>query len=53
MILASFQFENSLAKAWFLQETFLLANTSVMVNLEILFLAFNKVDANFAKRELI
>ena len=44
IVLASFQIENKLEKAWFFQETFLLANTSVEVVLGIPFFTFSNAD---------
>ena len=53
MIIATFQVIDKLGKAWFFQETFLLANISIKVILEMLFLIFNNIDVQFAKKDLI
>lgn len=44
MILASFQVENKLKKACFFEETFLLADISIEVVLEMFFLTFSNAD---------
>ena len=51
--MASFQVEDKLGKAWFFQETFLLANIDVEVVLGILFLTFSNADIQFMEKELI
>lgn len=52
MVLASSQIENKLGRAWFVQETFLLADISAEVVLEMLYLTFSNADILFLKREL-
>ena len=52
MVIAGFQVQDKFGKARFFQETFLVANTSVEVVLEMPFLALRKVKMDFAKREL-
>ena len=52
MVLASFQVENKLERPWFFQETFLLANLSMEVVLEIPFLTFNNANIQFALKKL-
>lgn len=52
MVLANFQIENKLRRARFFQETFLLANTSVEVILEMPFLALSNADIQFLKKKL-
>lgn len=47
MILANFQVENKLKKAWFFQETFLVSNISVEVVLKMPFLTLSNVDVVF------
>lgn len=49
MVSASFLRQNSLGKIWFFEETFLLANTSMEVILEIPFLSFSNIDIEFAE----
>ena len=44
MVLADFQVEDKLGRAWFFQETFLLANISVEVVLDMLFLILNNAN---------
>lgn len=44
MVLASFQVENQLRKAWFFQEIFLFADINVEVVLKMPFLTFNNAD---------
>ena len=53
MVIAGFQIKDKLARAQFFQESFLLAETSMEVVLEMLFLAFNKVKIQFAEKQLI
>ena len=48
MILASFQLEDTLEKAQFFQETFLLADLYIEVVLEMLFLNLSNADIKFA-----
>ena len=52
MVIAGFQEEDKLSKAWFFQESFLLAETSMEVVLRMLFFTFSNVDTQFAKKEL-
>lgn len=52
MVIASFQIENKLRRACFFQETFLVANTSIKVVLEILFLALSNADILFTDNNL-
>ena len=44
MVLADFQVEDKLGRAWFFQETFLLDNISTEVVLDMPFLTFNNAD---------
>ena len=44
MVLASFQIENKLRKGWLFQETFLLADISGKVALDILFLILSNAN---------
>ena len=44
MVLANFQVEHKLRRAWFFQKTFLLTDISVEVVLKMLFLTFSNVD---------
>ena len=52
MVIAAFQVRDKLGKARFFQETFLLADTSMEVVLEMLFLIFSNADIQFAEKEL-
>ena len=52
MVLTSFQVENSVGKACFFQETFLLADTNVKLILKMLFLTFSNIDIKFVEKEL-
>ena len=52
MVLASFHMEDKLGRAWFFQESFLLADTSVEVVLEMPFLNLSNADIQFAKNKL-
>ena len=52
MVLASFQVEDKLGRARFSQKTVLLADISVKVVLEMLFLTLSNADIQFAKKEL-
>ena len=53
MVLATFQLENKQERTRFFQETFLMPDIAIEIVLEILFLAFSKVEINFAEWELI
>ena len=52
MVLASFQIEDKLERAWFFQETFLLADISEEVVLRMPFFTLNNADIQFAKKNL-
>ena len=52
MVLADFQIENKLGKARFFQETFLLANISVEIVLDMLFLTLSNANIQFVEKEL-
>ena len=52
MVIAAFQVKDKLGRARFLQETFLLANTSMEVVLGIPFLTLSNVDIQFAEKGL-
>ena len=52
MVIAGFQVKDKLGRAWFFQELFLLAETSMEVVLGMLFLAFSNADIQFAEKEL-
>lgn len=47
IVSASFLPQDRLGKIWFFEETFLLANTSMEVVLEMLFLFFSNTDFQF------
>ena len=53
IILASFQIEDTLSRARFFYETFLLVELSVKVVLKILFLTLNNIDIQFPKKKPI
>ena len=52
MVIASFQVINTLGRAWFFWEIFLLADTTMEVVLEIPFLTFSNANIQFAEKEL-
>ena len=52
IVIAGFQVQDKFGKDRFFQETILVADTSVEVILKMLFLAFSKVEGNFAEKEL-
>ena len=52
MVIAGFQVEDKLGRTWFFQESFSLAETSIEVVLEILFLIFSNANIQFAEKEL-
>ena len=52
IVIASFQIENKLGKTWFFQETFLLADFNIDMILKMLFLNFNNVNIQFARKKL-
>lgn len=51
MTSASFSLQNSQVKIPFFEKTFLLANTSIKIVLEMLFLALNNTNVQFTKLE--
>ena len=53
MVIADFEVINQLGRIQVFYETFLLANTSMEIILEILFLILSNADIQFNKRELI
>ena len=50
MIMANFQIENKLGKAWFFQETFLLADISAEVVLSMPYLTLSNADVQFVEK---
>ena len=52
IVLASFQVKDTLRKAWFFQETFLLADLNIEVVLGMPFLTLSNADIKFAQKEL-
>ena len=52
MVLADFQMEDKLGRAQFFQETFLLANISIEVIPDMLFLTLSNADIQFIEKEL-
>ena len=53
MVLASFQIEDKLGKAWFFQETFLVADISGKVVLGMLFLTLSNANIQFVEKEIL
>ena len=53
MVIAGFQVEDKLGRAQFFSESFLLAETSMEVVLEMTFFTLSNADIQFAKKELI
>ena len=52
IVLASFQVEDTLGRARFFQETFLLTDLSIEVVLKMLFLTFSNANIKFAQKKL-
>ena len=52
MVIAGFQVQDKFERTRFFQETFLVADISMEVVLGMPFLAFNKVEVDYAEREL-
>ena len=52
-VLASFQVEDKLGRAWFFQKLFLLADITMQLMLGMLFLTLSNADVSFLQRELI
>ena len=52
IVLVSFQIKNTLKKAWFFKETFLLADFSIEVVLEMPFLTLNNANIKCAWKKL-
>ena len=52
MVIATFQVLDNLGKAQFCKESFLLVNTSMEMELQILFLFFSIAEIQFAEKEL-
>ena len=52
IVLANFQVEDKLGRAWFFQETFLLADISMEVVLGMPFLTLSNADVQFVEKEL-
>ena len=53
MVIAGFQVKDKLSRAWYFEESFLLAKTSMEVVLGMSFLYFSNADIQFAEKELI
>ena len=53
MVIAGFQVEDKLDGAWFFQESFLLAETSMGVVLEMPFLTLSNADMCLQKKSLL
>ena len=53
MVVAGFLLQDKLGKVRFLEETFLLANTSIKVVLGMLFPALSNADIRFAEKDLV
>ena len=52
MVIAGFYIQDKFGKARFLQETYLVVDTSMEIIFKMLFLTFSKVKVYFSKREL-
>ena len=52
IVIAAFHIIDKLGRAWFFQETFLLADTTMEVVLAMLFLTINNTNIQFAEKEL-
>ena len=52
MVIAGFKVQVKFGKARFFQETFLVADTNMEVVLEMPFLAFSKIEVDFAEKDL-
>ena len=52
MVVADFQVENKLGRAWFFQESFLLAETSMEMVLRMPFLTLSNADIQFGEKKL-
>ena len=52
VLIAGFQVENKLGKAWFFQESFLLANTNIEMVLQMLFLFLVMQTSSLQKKSL-
>ena len=52
MVIAGFQVEDKLGRAWFFQESFLLAKTSMEVVLRMPFLTLSNINIQFAAKKL-
>ena len=52
IVIIGFSIKYKLEIVWFFEETFLLANNSIEVILEMFFLIFSNANIRFAKKEL-
>ncbi len=52
IVSASLLLQDSLGRVWFFEETFLLADTSIEMVLEMLFLALSNADFQFSAEKL-
>ena len=52
MVIVAYQVIDKLGHSWFFQKTFLLANISMKVVLDMLFLTFSNANVQFAEKEL-
>lgn len=52
MVIAKFLVYNKLGRAWFFEETFLLANINMKVVLKMPFLSFSDTNLQFGARKL-
>ena len=52
IVIAAFQVVNKLGRSWFFQETFLLADISMEVVLEMPFLTLSNADVQFVEKKL-
>lgn len=53
MVLARFSLQDNLERVWFFKETFLLADISLKMVLEMPFLSLNNADIKFAELEIL
>ena len=53
MVIATFQVVDKLSRSQFFWKTFLLADISIKVLLDMLFFSFSNADVQFAEKKLI
>ena len=52
MVLAGFSIQDKFGKIWFFEKTFLLAETSMVIVLRMLFFTFSNTDVQFGEKKL-